>query len=210
MSGEIVNEDAQEIVLDGSNKVSFPDYPYFFEALNEKILVSLDQYKSGYECKTCKGKGMVLKRCDCTKTDRPGYQYSTEQLHDIGAALGQGIRDARMIIDCPACNGDPSSVETVITCPDCEGKTGLLIIPDTAKVIASSGVVVSMGRIAREKADYKIGDRILFSIHAGSMIPTKSGLMFKQLDWYQAWIRVEGAEELGAFDFIVAPEEDQV
>ena len=99
-------------------------------------------------------------------------------------------------------------VDQAVTCPTCEGKTGLLVIPDTAKVIASSGVIVSMGKKARELADYKIGDRILFSVHAGSMIPTKSGLMFKQLDWYQAWIRVEGAEELGAFDFIVAPEEE--
>ncbi len=210
MSGEIVNEDAQEIVLDGSNKVSFPDYPYFFEALNEKILVSLDQYKSGYECRTCKGKGTVIKKCECTKHDSPGYKYSTKQIEDIGIALGTTVANERSHLVCPECVGEPSSVETVITCPDCNGKTGLLVIPDTAKVIASSGVVVSMGRIAREKADYKIGDRILFSVHAGSMIPTKSGLMFKQLDWYQAWIRVEGAEELGAFDFIVAPEEDQV
>lgn len=208
MSSEIVNKDAQEIILDGSNKVSFPDYPYLFEALNEKILVSLDQYKSGYECKTCKGKGTVLKKCDCTSTDRPGFKYSKVQLADITESLGPDISLARTSLPCPDCKGDPESVQQVITCPTCDGKTGLLIIPDTAKMIASSGVVVSMGKVAREKADFKIGDRILFSVHSGSMIPTKSGVHFKQLDWYQAWIRVEGAEELGAFDFIINPEED--
>lgn len=208
MSSEIVSEDAQEIVLDGSNKVSFPGFPYFFEALNEKVLVSLDQYKSGYECKTCKGKGTVVKKCECTKTDRPGFRYSKQQIDDIAASINTDVATTRMELLCDYCKGKPDEVEEVITCPTCEGKTGLLVIPDTAKVIASSGVVVSMGRVAREKADYKIGDRILFSVHAGSMIPTKSGLMFKQLDWYQAWIRVEGAEELGAFDFIVAPEEE--
>ena len=209
MSSELRNENAQEIILDNTNKVSFPDFPYTFEALSEKILVSLDQFKSGYECRVCKGKGTVLKTCSCTTSDRPGFKYNEQQLLDIKDSLGFDIALAREAIKCSECGGDPSSVEVPITCPSCEGKTGLIIIPDTAKVIASSGVVVSMGRKAKELADFKIGDRILFGQHSGSMIPTKSGIMFKQMDWYQAWIRVEGAEELGAFDFIIAPEESE-
>lgn len=207
MSIEVVNENAQEIVLDGSNKVNFPGFPYLFEALNERILVSLDQFKSGYECKTCKGKGEVIKNCECTLTDRPGFQYSKAQLEDIKSAFNEVILQARTIMPCPVCRGDVYSVHTKVTCPECNGKTATIIIPDTAKIIASSGVVVSMGRVAREKADFKIGDRILFSQHAGSLIPTRSGVAFKQMDWYQAWVRVEGADELGAFDFVVGVEE---
>ena len=83
MNRELANENAQEIVLDGSNKVSFPNFPYLFEALNEKVLVSLDQYKSGYECKTCKGKGTVINECECAKHDRPGMKYTEQQSSDI-------------------------------------------------------------------------------------------------------------------------------
>lgn len=166
MDRELVAENAQEIVLDKSNKVSFPGFPYLFEALNEKILVVLDQFKSGYECKTCKGKGKV----------------AVKHLRE----------------------------DTIEVCPTCQGKTvgkGGIIIPETAKVLATSGVVVSMGPLAQERAGFKVGDRVLFGFHSGSMIPTKAGIMFKQMDWYQAWVKVEGAEELGAFDFLMLDEQ---
>lgn len=164
---EIVHENAQEIVLDGSNSVSFPGFPYQFTAIGDNIIVSLDQFKSGYECKTCKGKGKVIRK--------------------------EGREDM------------------IETCPTCEGKTvgkGGIIIPDTAKVLASSGVVVSMGAKAqKECTEYKVGDRVLFGFHSGSMIPTKAGIMFKRMEYYQAWIRVDGAEDLGAFDFILLENE---
>lgn len=165
---EIVNENAQEIKLDGSNTVEFPGFPYKFTALGEKILVSLDQYRSGYECVRCKGKGKIL------------------DLQPDGSGL-------------------------LIECPECQGKSvreGGLIIPDTSKVIASSGIVISMGLEAQKKCtEYKIGDRILFSVHAGSLIPTRTGLGLKQMDWYQAWVKVDGADDLSAFDFVITPEE---
>src|SRR4249920_266752 len=122
MEKDIVSENSQEIVLDGSNTVSFPGFPYKFTALGEKVLISLDQFKSGYECKTCKGVGYIAEKI--------------------------GRYDKRA------------------TCPDCEGKSvreGGIIIPDTAKMLANSGVVVSMGVIARAKCyEYKLGDRVLF------------------------------------------------
>ena len=111
---EIVSEDAQEIVLDESNEVSFPGYPYTFEALNEKVLVALDQYKSGYECKTCKGKGKVFKKCECQSTDRPLFKYSTEQLEDLKSGLGEVLAANRAPIRCSTCEGDPEYKEEVV------------------------------------------------------------------------------------------------
>ena len=167
MERELVKENSQEIILDGSNSVQFPGFPYHFTALGEQILVTLDQFKSGYECKMCKGKGKV--------THKIGREDVTE------------------------------------TCPDCEGRTvgkGGIIIPETSQILASSGVVVSMGAKARELCkEFTLGDRILFGFHSGSMIPTKAGVMLKRMDWYQAWIKVDGAEELGAFDFIMLENE---
>lgn len=154
---------AQEITLDGSNKVAFPGYPYTFEALHEKILVSIDIFKSGYECKECKGKGKIE-----VKTGREAA-----------------------FIDCAAC----------------QGRGALMFLPETSKNLPTTGVVVSMGRTAREKADYKIGDRVLFGAYAGTMIPTKIGLMFKYMDWYLGVVKIEGANDMGAFDFILQAEE---
>lgn len=185
---EIVHENAQEIVLDGSNSVSFPGFPFTFTALGEKILVTLDQFKSGYECKTCKGAGKVTSKV----------------------------------------------TGNLVVCSDCDGKSvkeGGLIIPDTAKMLANSGVVVSMGDKAMKDTrhvyynkwyerfmfwkakkytyDFRLGDRVLFSAHAGSLIPTRAGIAFKYMDYYQPIAKVDGAEDLASFDFIV-PEEAQI
>ena len=158
---ELVIENTQEIVLDGSNKVTFPGFPYEFTAIGEKVLISLDQFKSGYECATCKGTGKVKSKI----------------------------------------TGNP------VICPACEGKQvkeGGIIIPDTAKILANSGVVVSMGKLARERCtEYTLGDRVIFSAHAGNMIPTRAGVAFKYMDWFQPIAKVDGADDLSAFDFIV-------
>lgn len=161
MNKELVTEDAQEIVLDGSNVVTFPGFPYQFTALGEKVLISLDQFKSGYECTECKGAGKV----------KSGFT-------------------GNMVI-CPTCGG--KSV-----------KEGGIIIPETAKMLANSGVVVSMGMLAQERCtEYKLGDRVLFSAHAGNFIPTRAGIAFKYMDWFQPIAKVDGADDLAAFDFIV-------
>ena len=154
---------AQEIVLDNSNTVRFPGFPYTFEALNEKILVSIDIFKSGYECKDCKGSGKIE-----TKIGR------------------------EMQVD---------------TCTSCNGRGGLLVLPEGSKNLPTTGVVVSMGPVARKNATFKIGDRILFGAYAGTMIPTKAGLMFKYMDWYLAVVKIDGADEMSAFDFVLNEEE---
>jgi len=145
-----------KITLDKSNKVSFPGFKYLFEALGEKVLVSIDVYKSGYECQKCKGKKTVV------------------------------------------VNG------LILNCDACDGKGAILHLPDDSKKLPTTGVVVSMGRDCnQEKLGYKVGDRIIFGPYAGSMIPTKAGLMFKIIDASQAWCTIEGGEDLAAFDFIL-------
>lgn len=156
---EQVAVSAQEIVLDNSNKVSFPGYPYTFEALGDQILVSIDVFKSGYECKTCKGKKKIEVKI--------GRESAFEE------------------------------------CPACRGIGATLILPDNSKNLPTTGVVVSMGAEARAKAAFKIGDRILFGAYAGKMIPTKVGLMFKYMDWNLGVLKIEGAEDMAAFDFIL-------
>lgn len=175
---------AQEIVLDDSNQVSFPGYPYKFEAQYEKILVSVDIFKTGYECKGCEGKKHI--------------------------EVKQGRES------------------TFVECPICNGMGATLILPETSKNLPTTGVIVSMGWEAKEKLKYRvyprwwyyllpfmkryayhlnIGDRVLFGPYAGTMIPTKIGLMFKYMDWYLGVVKIEGADDMSAFDFILQVEQ---
>ena len=203
MSKEIVEEGTQELVLDNSNKVSFPGFPYKLEAINEQILVSIDVFKSGYECKECHGKGKIKYECSCVREGHHAFKYSKEQLEEIETALGpEALNSSRSKI-CPECVGDPSSVAKDEACAACKGVGATILIPKTAEQLPVTGVVVSMGRQAKKLADFKIGDRVLFGFHAGSLIPTKAGIMLKRMDWFQVWLTIEGADELGAFDFLI-------
>jgi len=193
-----------EILLDNSNEVSFPGFPYKFEALGEKILVSIDVFKSGYECRKCKGKKSVHVLCNCEENGHAGVKYGKEELQTIEESLGKEVANARVNMPCPECNGDYVSLRRDETCPECKGLGALLHLPDNSKNLPTTGVVVSMGSSCDpEKLRFKAGDRILFGPYAGSMIPTKAGLMFKILDASQAWCKIKGGEDLAAFDFII-------
>jgi co-chaperonin GroES (HSP10) len=203
-AADIALKSASEIVLDGSNKVTIPGYAYTFEALGERILVSLDIPLSGYECKTCLGRKRIKHQCECVTCGRAGKKYTKDQIEDIRKDLGDSVADARASIVCPECGGNPDSVATDVICPECKGVGGKVWIPRSAKEFPTTGVVVSMGSIAREKAEFRIGDRILFGRQAGTMIPNKAGLPFKYMDYYNGVVKIEGAEAMAAFDFVLS------
>jgi co-chaperonin GroES (HSP10) len=194
----------RDLVLDGSNKVSFPGFPYTFEGLGERIIVSIDLSITGYECKTCKGRKRLHKSCECVTCKHPGLRYGAEEIDNF-IALGMASRADQV---CPSCQGDYPAAEKDELCPDCKGIGSTIIIPKSSKNLPQTGVVVSMGAEARARAAFKIGDRILFGQYAGGMIPTKAGLMFKYMDWQNALVKIEGAEDLGAFDFITNVNEE--
>jgi hypothetical protein len=133
-------------------------------------------------------------------------RYSAEELAEIKTSLGESVAEAREKMWCPSCGGNPKSKEHWDICEACKGRGALLELPDSSKNLPTTGVVVSMGPVARERCNYKVGDRILFGPYAGTMIPTKVGLMFKVMDWNQAWCRIEGGEDMGAFDFVLQSE----
>lgn len=198
---------AQELVLDGTNKVAFPGFPYLFEAVHEKIIVSLDIFKSGYECKVCKGLKWIDTKCECEIEDRAGLKYSEEQIEELRRSIGEEVAHARESLPCPKCLGDYPSFRTREKCSSCKGLGATLILPETSKSQPTSGVIVSIGQTARRDFPWlEIGQRILFGPYAGNMVPTKAGLVFKILDASNAWCIVEGAEDLGQFDFILQDE----
>lgn len=204
---------AQEYKLDGTNKITFPGYPYKFEACAKKIIVSIDVFKSGYECKSCKGRGKIHTVCSCEQNGHAGLKYGPEEIKSLyeSKALPDSVVAAREALPCPDCKGDFTTKRTLTPCTVCKGIGASVILPDTSKNLPTTGVVLSIGPgVKRSKDDpkrtkygYAIGDRVMFGPHSGTMVPTKFGLMFKILDASQAWANIEGAEDLGAFDFIM-------
>lgn len=160
------------LAQDEVNVLVLQDLKINCQAIGDKIWVLVDEFKSGYECPKCGGKGK------------------------IASTIVEGIERE---------------------CPDCLGKgviKGGLTIPETAKSMPSTGVVVSMGPdteymqakskskrmnevITRntnkfeveealwsaEEAEQKlsqclvrVGARIIFGVHVGIKIPLKGGI----------------------------------
>jgi len=201
-------QSATELVLDNSNKIKFPGYPYIFEAEGKKIIVSIDIFKSGYECRVCKGKRKIETQCSCEYAEHPGMRYSDNEIATIRHELGSTVADARASLLCPDCKGDYVSQRKTEVCSSCKGIGAVLVLPDSSKNLPTTGVVVSIGNLVKpEKITYAIGSRVLFGPYAGQMIPTKAGLLFKILDWNNVWATIEGANELGQFDFVLQDKE---
>lgn len=112
-----------------------------FWALADRLLIEEDQFKSGYECITCGGRGK-LKCSDC--------QGSGERSIEGGPTK-----------KCSACS------EGTVVCHSCKGKGGLIVTPETAERRPTSGTVVSVGPDCKY---VKVGDSVLFSNFAGYLV----------------------------------------
>lgn len=159
-----------DLKQDSLNVIDLSDIGVSMQAIEDKIIILVDGYKSGYECKTCSGTGRVESN------------------------IAEGM---------------------IRSCDDCKGKGTTLHIPDTAKSLPSTGVVVSMGpkteyMLAKKKlkplqdaletlkmytVDYdavyialktaksemdnilvQLGTRVVFGVHVGTKIPIKGDI----------------------------------
>lgn len=182
-----------EIADDGSNECVIPGFPYRFKAQGDKLLVSVDVFKSGYECKVCKGEGEIDFKCECEATSRPGFKY---------ANLDEEAHPTRVQAKCPSCQGDFIAARKRIICPECKGKAALIWIPDQSKLLPTTGVIVSVGSEV-QNPELKNHVRVLFGAYSGTMIPTKApGVVFKVIRDIEVLLIIEGGEDLAAFDFV--------
>lgn len=110
-----------------------------FEAVFAKILVVEDEFRSGYECAKCNATGQV--RC--------------ESCEDGYSKINAEIR-------CKECEGTK-----LLTCPDCQGKKELIVVPDTAKRRPTTGLVVSIGA---EVNTVKRGWKVLYPSFCGEVM----------------------------------------
>jgi hypothetical protein len=159
-----------QFTLDDVNVIAFDDLEIGLMAIEDKIIIMLDEYKSGYECKYCKGTGKI-------EEPSPVVEGAVRKL----------------------------------PCSACGGKGASIVIPDNAKSLPSTGIVVSMGpetlyqRLKKELAiigsqpglivnnyidDVKrrkeyleqeiktlpiqLGVRVVFNAHVGTFVPIRN------------------------------------
>jgi co-chaperonin GroES (HSP10) len=122
------------------------------QAVEDKILVLLDKFKTGYECVTCDGTGILQKCSTCGGTGVDRF----EQL-------------------CKECNG---TLQYPRDCWKCKGVGASIIVPETTKQIPTSGVIVSCGPKCEKR---KLGERVLFGAHTGYYLPFKGNVRLRLL-----------------------------
>lgn len=193
------------VTNDGTNEASIPGFPYKFKAQGDKILVSVDIFKSGYECKDCKGEGLIHSRCICDAPGRtrPGFKYTQEQIDEFDKTSGMAIATARAEMICKECGSDYLKKRIDVVCPLCKGNGATLYVPDESKTLPTTGVIVSVGSEVKNQ-ELSNGTRVLFGCYTGVMIPTKvPGVAFKVLRDIEVLCVIKGGEEMAAFDFLV-------
>lgn len=203
-----------EVIVDGQNVVELEKLGISLMAVEDKIIVMHDDYKSGFECKTCKGEGKLTGCQTCHNSGKDRFGQT-----------------------CKSCNGVPMNHITV--CPDCKGKGGLLVIPETARSLPTTGIVVSMGPETRAMIltrnyhenlklretfagtpkyndytkiledileDYnetpiRLGARVIFGPHVGTMLPMKGNIKLKIMRIHEP-LAVLFGKDTAAKDFI--------
>lgn len=165
MEKSIPEQDQEQVSHDGYNVAHLTDLGIKLEAIEDKIIVLIDDYKSGYECKDCAGTGKISVKSNVVE----------------GAMREE-------------------------TCSVCRGQGALIIIPQIAKSLPSSGVVISLGEkclamAGLKNAKIQLGARIVFSPHVGTFIPFKGNIKLKIMREHEPLCVMYGADS-AARDFM--------
>lgn len=124
---------------DQLNVIELTDLGVSMDAIGDKIMILVDEYKTGYECKNCGGSGRVK---------------------------------SVVVADATA------------QCPDCNGKGSLLVVPETARSMPSTGVIVSMGpetNFMKLKENRRRYENYLIQEQAKPMFESESQIAVRQM-----------------------------
>ena len=189
----IATQTRNTIILDdGTNEAGIPGFPYRFKAQGDKILVSVDVFKSGYECKDCKGTGRLKSDCICVEKGHAGLEYADRE----------DLTPVQKLMRCKSCSGNYIVKHVDEECKLCKGTGASLFIPDNSKVLPTTGVIVSIGSLVTNP-ELKNQTRVLFGAYTGVMIPTRApGIVFKVLRDIEVLCIIKGGEDSAAFDFV--------
>lgn len=210
-----------EVIVDGQNVCEIENLGISLMAVEDKIIIMFDEYKSGYECTDCKGSGKINQVCICESSGHPGFTNRFK------------------VNPCANCGGNYENKRVVKNCDTCKGVGSILVIPQTAKSLPTTGIVVSMGpetpamkittailksKIAMQRVagtsfyddelkrieEYteelknipiRLGARVIFGPHVGTMIPFKGNIKLKIMRVHEPLAVLFGRDS-AAKDFI--------
>lgn len=91
----------------------------------------------------------------------------------------RGARN-RFGADCEKCHGNYTilRIDTMIACPTCKGKGASLFIPDTAKSLPTTGVILSVGPDVT-RGGIELNKRVICTPHSGVFLPMKGNIPIK-------------------------------
>lgn len=140
------------------------------EALGSNLIIKEDKFRTGYECKTCDGEG-VQENTTCPSCNgQKWHSVDNDQ------------------IPCRLCRGTGKRL-----CESCNGKGGLLIVPEESMRRPTSGVIVSLGPDVKT---LQKGDRILYSNFTGHAINFKQNVVFRIMHEHECFTKLHGIGDL--------------
>jgi hypothetical protein len=118
-------------------------------AIGDRVLILEDDFRSGYECKACKGTGhtdAVCKYCN-------------------GTTFYKGKEDGGACGDCQVGTSDGRKSLGFELCGVCNGRGASVIVPDTSKRPSLTGRVVSVGA---DVTLFSVNDRVMYTNYTGT------------------------------------------
>jgi hypothetical protein len=149
-------QDELEVSTDIKNVIFVVAGKLGLEAIENKILILIDKFRSGYECKACNETG-IYSGCECAQAGRYGENSTGKKCHYKDACDKQVIGT---------------------TCLSCKGTGSTIVMPENARAIPTSGVIVSIGPKCTTR---QIGERVLFGAHTGYYLPFKGNAKIRAM-----------------------------
>lgn len=158
-----------EITQDDLNVIELVDLQIAMQAIENKIIVKVDQYKSGYECKECGGSGKIKSTVvegsfrDCDKCEGKGATLhipdNVKSLPSTGVIMSMG----------PLCQSSFLKKEMK------EAQTAQNKIDVAIDPIAWDYWKCEIDRIQQQyqACMLHVGTRIVFGTHTGTKIPLR-------------------------------------
>ena len=154
------------------------------EAMGDLLIVVEDRFKSGFECPVCNSNGQYNDIMS-DSIERKKTKIPCEACNQTGKSL------VNPEIVCKVCRG-----EKEVICPSCGGSGGTLITPEVAQRRPTTGTVMSSGP---ETKFLSPGDRVLYSLFAGSAIQFKQRATVRIMHEHEVMCRLHGNLKVGDY-----------
>jgi co-chaperonin GroES (HSP10) len=117
-------------------------------AIDDRVLIIEDEFRSGLECSACNGKGhtdVICKHCNGTK-------------------FWKGNKSRGSCPDCEVGTLGARKSFGYEICDVCKGRSASVIVPDTSKRPSLTGRVISVGKNVTE---FRVGDHVMYTNYTG-------------------------------------------